>query len=117
MLVGLGQSSAAVATFLAILGICLLWIGPAVLTPEGSYRTFCKTMAIVRSSIIFGCFAFVVSGYFGGSEAGARLSQSISRFEFDEWWATTITVTLVILVIDLVLGGLQIAVPRLGQQA
>lgn len=117
ILVGLGQSSAAIATFWAILGICLLWLGPAVLAPEGSYRTFCKTMAIVRSSILFGCFAFVVSGYFGGSEAGARLAQSISRFKFDEWWATAITVTLVVLVIDLGLGALQVIIPKLGSSS
>lgn len=117
VLVGLGPSSATVATAWAILGICLLWIGPAVLSPKGRYRTFRKTLAIVRSVVIFGCFAFVVSGYFGGSEVGTKLAQSISRFEFDEWWAIAITVTLVVLVIDLGLGALQVAIPKLERQA
>jgi ABC-type phosphate/phosphonate transport system permease subunit len=116
VLVGLGGGSAIVATVLSMVGICLLWIRPALFHPTGSYRVFRKTLSIVRSVIIFGGFAFIASGYFGGSEIGKRLYEAILNFRFSQWWITIIVATLVVLVIDLGLGVLQILIPRLDSK-
>lgn len=108
----LRTNSHALATVLGIFGICLVWIPPALFQPKGRHRLFRKTMAIVRSVLVFGCFAFVASGGILGRGVGYRLTNAIIRFDISAWWSTFLSILIAVLFIDLVAGAIQKVVSK-----
>ncbi|NEQ46502.1 MAG: hypothetical protein F6K00_24350 [Leptolyngbya sp. SIOISBB] len=113
---GAYPDSQPLSVFLSLLGICLLWIRPAVFQPKGRYRIFLKTMAIVRSVLICSYLAFVWSGVFLGTGIGNRLNFAMNQSDAGAWWTTLLTMLLVVLIIDLGLGVVQLVIPKLGGQ-
>ncbi|MEL6319314.1 MAG: hypothetical protein AAFQ57_01510 [Cyanobacteria bacterium J06626_14] len=112
---GLGLQSALFTTVFALLGASFFIIPPSVANGARSSKGLVNAIAMTRSIVIFGIFGFVVSGYFGGSEFGMRLIQSVRSFRVGQWWQGVLLITVIVLVVDLISGLLQAWVAKISQ--